>query len=166
MDLLVREVQLDDAEAIVGILNPIIAAEVYTAFTTPFTVEAEREYILHFPQHGVFHVAVCRHEQKIVGFQSMEPFATYTHAFDHVGVLGTYVSLPYRRQNIGRSLFKATFEAARCKGYEKLLTFVRADNVAALATYLNQGFHIVGRAQRQAKSNGMYVDEIIIERFL
>lgn len=166
MDLLVREVQLDDAEAIVGILNPIIEAEVYTAFTTPFTVEAEREYILQFPQHGVFHVAVCRHEPKIVGLQSMEPFATYTHAFDHVGVLGTYVGLPYRRQGIARSLFKATFEAARCKGYEKLMTFVRADNVAALTTYLNQGFHIVGTAQRQAKINGIYVDEIIIERFL
>jgi len=50
--------------------------------------------------------------------------------------------------------------------YEKLFTFIRADNVAALATYLNQGFHIVGTAKRQAKSNGMYVDEIVIERFL
>lgn len=96
----------------------------------------------------------------------MEPFATYTHAFTHVGVLGTYVALLYRRQGIGRSLFRATFEAARCKGYEKLFTFIRADNVAALATYLNQGFHIVGTAKRQAKLKGRYVDEIIVERFL
>lgn len=166
MEVLVREVQLDDAEAIVGILNPIIKAGVYTAFDTPLTIEIEREYILHFPQQGVFHVAVCRHDQKIVGFQSMEPFATYTHAFDHVGVLGTYVDLSYRRQGIGRSLFKATFEAGRCKGYEKLFTYIRADNVAALATYLNQGFDIVGTAKKQAKLNGTYVDQIIIERFL
>ncbi|GAA6616864.1 N-acetyltransferase family protein [Scytonema sp. NUACC26] len=108
MDLLIREVQLDDAEAIVSILNPIIEAGVYTAFDTQFTVEAEREYILQFPKRGVFHVAVCRQNQKIVGFQSMEPFATYTHAFDHVGVLGTYVELSYRRQGISTSLFQAT----------------------------------------------------------
>ncbi|MBE9018066.1 hypothetical protein IQ272_18335 [Chroococcidiopsidales cyanobacterium LEGE 13417] len=38
MELLIREVQADDAEAIVGILNPIIQAGVYTAFDTPFTV--------------------------------------------------------------------------------------------------------------------------------
>ncbi|WP_277883399.1 hypothetical protein [Nostoc flagelliforme] len=40
MDLLVREVELNDAEAIVSILNPIIEAKVYTAFDTPLTVEA------------------------------------------------------------------------------------------------------------------------------
>lgn len=165
MELLIREVQLDDAEAIVNILNPIIKAGVYTAFDTPFTVEAEREYILHFPQRGVFHVAICDRE-KVVGFQSMEPFATYTYAFDHVGVLGTYVDLPYRRQGIARKLFTATFEAARLKGYEKLFTFIRADNTAALTTYLNQGFQIVGTAKRHAKINQTYVDEIIVERFL
>ncbi|MBI4483884.1 MAG: GNAT family N-acetyltransferase [Acidobacteria bacterium] len=166
MDLLVREVRPDDAEAIVCIINPIIEAKVYSAFDTTFTVEGEREYILNFPQRGVFHVAIRRHDQQVVGFQSMEPFATYTHAFDHVGVLGTYVDLACRRRGIGRSLFEATFEAARRKGYEKIFTFVRADNVAALVTYLKHDFHIVGTAQRQAKVNGTYVDEIIIEKFL
>jgi ribosomal protein S18 acetylase RimI-like enzyme len=96
----------------------------------------------------------------------MEPFATYTHAFDHVGTLGTYVDLGCRRQGIATALFEATFEVARRKGYEKILTFVRADNPAALATYLKQGFAIVGTARRHTKINGAYVDEIIIERFL
>ncbi len=36
MDLLVREAQPDDAEAIVGIFNPIIEAGVYTAFDTSY----------------------------------------------------------------------------------------------------------------------------------
>ncbi len=166
VELMVREIQIEDAEAIVNILNPIIEAGFYTAFDTPFTVEAEQQYILQFPQHGVFHVAISCHEQKIVGFQSMEPFANYTHAFDRVEVLGTYVALSYRRQGISKSLFEVTFDSARSKGYEKLFTFVRADNQAALATYLNQGFYIVGTATRQAKVKGIYVDEIIVERFL
>jgi L-amino acid N-acyltransferase YncA len=166
MDLLVRDARPDDAEAIVGILNPIIEAGVYTAFDTAFTAEFEREYILKFPWRGIFHVAVRRHDRKLVGFQSMEPFATYTHAFDHVGVLGTYVDLEYRRQGIGRCLFGTTFEVARAKGYEKIFTFVRADNLAALATYLHHGFHIVGTARRQAKVKGKYVDELIIEKLL
>lgn len=166
MELMVREARPDDAEGIVGILNPIIEAGVYTAFDTPFTVEAEREYIMHFPQRGVLHVAICQHHHQIVGFQSMEPFATYTHAFDHVGVLGTYVNLLHRREGIGACLFQTTFEAARRKGYEKIFTFIRADNAAALATYLRHGFHIIGTAQRQARFNGRYVDEVIIERFL
>ena len=166
MELLIREARPDDAEAIVGIFNPIIEAGIYTVFDTPFTVEAERDYILNFPQRGVFHVAVNLPDHKIVGFQSMEPFATYTQAFDHVGVLGTYVDLSSRRQGISRQLFEATFNLARHKGYEKIFTFVRSDNKVALAVYLNHGFQIVGTAQRQAKIDGRFVDEIIIEKFL
>ena len=166
MDLLIREVVPDDAEAIVNIFNPIIEAGIYTAFDTPFTVEAEREYILNFPQRGIFHVAESIPDHKIVGFQSMEPFATYTHAFDHVGVLGTYVDQSHQRQGIAKRLFEVTFRAARQKGYEKIFTFVRADNERALAAYLNQGFQIIGRAKRQAKIKGKYVDEVMIEKFL
>jgi L-amino acid N-acyltransferase YncA len=166
VDWLVRAARPEDAEAIVGIFNPIIATGLYTVFDTPFTVAAERDYILNFPAQGVFHVAVRREDQQLVGFQSMEPFATYTQAFAHVGVIGTYVKLALRRQGIAASLFAATFAAARRKGYEKIFTFVRADNPAALATYLRCGFQIVGTASRQAKLNGSYVDEIIIEKFL
>ena len=166
MQLLIRPAQPEDAAAIVAIFNPIIESGKYTAFDTPFTVEAEREYIANFPARGIFHVAVRQDDQRIVGFQSMEPFATYTRAFDHVGVVGTYVDLAERRQGIAGQLFAATFEAARQKGYEKLFTFIRADNPAALATYQQQGFQIIGTAHRQAKINGSYVDEIMVERFL
>jgi L-amino acid N-acyltransferase YncA len=166
MDFLVREAQPDDAEAIVAIFNPIIEAGLYTAFDTPFTVEDERNYILNLPQRGIFHVAEHHQDKKIVGFQSMEPFATYTHAFDHVGVLGTYVDLSQRRQGIASCLFRAIFEKARAKGYEKIFTFIRADNLAALMTYLQQGFRIVGTAQQQVKIGGKAIDEIIIERQL
>lgn len=98
--------------------------------------------------------------------QDVEPFGSYTPAFDHVGVIGTFVDLSYRRQGIGKSLFQATFQAARAKGYEKLFAFVRADNSAALAAYLNQDFKIIGTAQKHAKIHDIYVDEIMIEKFL
>jgi L-amino acid N-acyltransferase YncA len=166
MDLLVREVRVEDAKAVVAIMNPIIAAGVYTAFDTPFTIDAEQAYLRGFPARGVFHVAVDPASQRVLGFQSMEPFATYSHAFDHVGTLGTYVDLAFRRQGIATALFEATFEAARRKEYKKLFTFVRADNPAALATYLKQEFAIIGTARQHAKINGAYVDEIMVERFL
>jgi L-amino acid N-acyltransferase YncA len=166
MELQVRDAGLDDAAAIVAILNPIIATGLYTAFDTPFTVEAEEAYLRGFPSRGIFLVAVDRADGRVRGFQSMEPFATYTHAFDHVGTLGTYVDLACRRQGVASALFPATFEAARRKGYEKIFTFVRGDNPAALETYLAQQFAIVGRAHRHAKVNGAYVDEILIERWL
>jgi L-amino acid N-acyltransferase YncA len=163
-DLQIREVRVEDAEAIVGILNSIIAAGIYTVLLTPLTVEFEREYIASFPAHGVFLVA----EQggRVVGLESLEPFATYTPAFAHVGVIGTFVELAERHTGIGTALSQAVAAAARQKGYEKIFTYVRADNEAALSFHLRLGYRIIGRAQRQAKIGSTYVDEILIERFL
>lgn len=166
MDLLIRPVRLVDAAAVAGILNAIIEAGDYTVLDTPFSIEAERRFIAGFPVRGVFHVAEYRPEGRIVGFQNVEPFATYTAAFDHVGVIGTFVDLDWRGQGIGRRLAEATFTAAVGQGYEKLFTYVRADNPAALAYYQALGFRIIGTAQRQARLAGRYVDEVIIERFL
>ena len=166
MEFSVRDAEPADAEAIVGILNPIIEARAYTAFDTPFSVEAERDYLVKFPARGIWKVAVRRADDRPVGFQILEPFATYTRAFDHVGTLGTYVDLGLRRQGIATRLFDATFEAALRKGYEKIFTFVRADNPAALQTYLRHGFLVIGTARNHAKIDGRYVDEILIERSL
>ena len=38
----IREARIEDAEGMVGILNPIIAARIYTALDTPFSVEDQR----------------------------------------------------------------------------------------------------------------------------
>jgi len=165
MSIHIRPASPDDAEALAHILNAIIAAGAYTAMDTPFTAEDEREYIATFPSNGVFCVAESA-DQGIVGCQTLEPFATYTHAFDHVYIVGTHVDLGHRGQGIGTRLSEVAFELARQKGCEKIFSYVRADNRLALAFYLKLGFRIVGTAQRQAKINGKYIDEIIIERFL
>lgn len=166
MEITTRDARPDDAAAIVAILNPIIEARVFSAFDTPFTVDAEREYIERLQPRAIFRVAIRESDQRLVGFQTMDPFATYTHAFDHVGVIGTYVDAAARRQGVAKKLFETTFEAAVAKGYEKIFSYVRADNEAALATYLRHGFRIVGTAGRHAKIGGRYIDEIVIERQL
>jgi L-amino acid N-acyltransferase YncA len=165
-DLVIRDVTLADADAIVAILNPIIQARAYTVFDTPFSVDAERDYIARLSPRGIWKVAVAAHDHRVIGFQVMEPYATYTQGFAHVGTLGTYVDLNLRRHGIARRLFAATFEAAIAKGYEKAFTFVRADNPAALQTYLAQGFVVVGMAKRQLRLDGAYIDEILIEKWL
>ena len=166
MELSVRDAEPADAESLVRILNPIIEARVYTAFDTPFSIEGERDYLVNFPPRGIWKVAIRRSDDALVGFQVLEPFATYTTAFDHVGTLGTYVDLDVRRQGVARRLFAATFEAAPKKGYEKISTFGRADNHVALQAYLGQGFRVIGTAIRHARIDSRYIDEIFIEKDL
>jgi L-amino acid N-acyltransferase YncA len=163
VDLIIREATVEDAAAVLAVLNPIITAEP-VAFDAPLTEADERAYIAGFPERGVFHVALL--EGELVGFQSLEPFATYSRLFDHVGVLGTYVTAAQRRRGIDARLFGATYDAARAKGYEKLFTSVRADNPPALAAYEAQGFRVVGRAERHLRTGDQYVDEVVVERFL
>lgn len=166
MELIIRDIEPADANGIVGILNPIIEARAYTVFVEPFSVDAERTFIVNFPSRGISKVAVRSSDRRLMGFQLLEPFGAYTKAFEHVGVLGTYVDLEQRRQGIATALFAATFAAARKRGYEKIFTFVRADNAAALATYRAQGFETIGTARRHAKIDGQYIDEILIEKHL
>ena len=160
----IRAVQVGDADGIVNVLNPLVETGESTALDTAFTAEEERIFIRDFPVRGLFHVAEQTSGGVIVGFQNVEPFATYTAAFAHVGVIGTYVDRSEHRQGIGRLLFEATRWAAKEKGYEKLFGFVRADNAAGIAFYKRIGFEVIGIAKRHAKIKGRYIDEVMIER--
>jgi len=162
--ILIRPVTLEDADGLVKVLNPLIESGENTALDRVFTVEEERAFIAAFPPRGIFHVAERASDGVIVGFQNVEPFATYSDAFAHVGVIGTYVDPSGHRQGIGRLLFEATRLAAKDRGYEKFFAFVRADNIGALAFYKRIGFEAIGVAKRHAKIKGRYIDEVMIER--
>ncbi|MEZ8860330.1 N-acetyltransferase family protein [Vibrio sp. 10N.247.311.51] len=166
MSLTIREVAVEDAQGIIDVLNPIIIEARYTILDQTFTVNEEKAFIESFPKRGVFSVAVNETTNQLLGFQNVEPFATYTKAFDHVGIIGTYVDANSRGQGVAKQLFDYTFKAAKAKGYEKLFAYVRADNERALAVYLKQGFDIVGTAKKHGKIGDQYFDEILIEKFL
>ncbi|MEZ5124756.1 MAG: GNAT family N-acetyltransferase [Thermoleophilia bacterium] len=166
MDLVIREARPGDAAAAIAILNPIIAAGSYVVFDAPLGEVEERRYIESLPPRALFLVAERADDGVIVGLQSVEPFAAHASAFDHVGVIGTYVDLDNLRRGIARRLFDATFVLARRRGFKKLFTYIRVDNSAALAAYTWHGFSIVGRAERHAKIGVRYIDEIIVERWL
>jgi L-amino acid N-acyltransferase YncA len=144
MGWIVRDATPHDAAGIVAVFNPIIEEGADSLFDAPFTVEAERAYIAGLGDRDMFKVAERASDGAIVGFQSMSPFATYSRAFDHVGVMGTFVDRACRRQGIATALFAVTFDAARRKGYEKIFTYIRGDNPVSLATYTKHRFAVVG----------------------
>jgi L-amino acid N-acyltransferase YncA len=164
-DLLIRRATPDDAAGIADVLNPIVAARIYSAMVTPVTEKTQREFIETLPPRSLLHVAV-EPPGRIVGLQEVLPFCAGTASFDHVGVIGSFVALDRHRRGIGARLFAVTFDAARALGYEKLFAFVRADNEAGLRAYTGQGFRKIGTAAKHCKVDGRYVDEIVIERFL
>ena len=147
----------------------LIEAKRYTSFTTTFSVEAERQFIGNLgnaPFSSSLLVAERTGDGLVVGFQGMSLFPSAASTAAHVGVMGTFVHLDFHRRGIATHLFGAMWPAARAEGYEKVFTYVRADNEAGIATYLSQGFRVVGTAERHLKIDGAYIDEAVIEKLL
>lgn len=165
MKIKIREMCIKDAEGIINVLNPIIQYGGLTVIDTPFTVKQEKKFLKNFPKKGIFYVAF-HNDKNLLGFQVLEPFANYTHAFDHVATIGTYVNISEQRQGIGTELSYQTFKKAKEKGFEKIFTYVLAENKPALQFYSKLGFKVIGKSIQQAKLNGKYLDEIIIEKIL
>jgi dephospho-CoA kinase len=160
----VRPVHRDDirdAGGVADVLNSVIAEGRHTALTGHWTPEAEQAFLQSLrPRSQVF---VADVDDRVVGFQVIEPFVSYTSTMDHVAHWGTYVHPDYRGRGIGRQLAEATLEFARDHGYEKAVIYVLADNVAGLAYYRSLGFEERGVLTRQTKIDGVYHDEVFME---
>jgi ribosomal protein S18 acetylase RimI-like enzyme len=164
MQIDTRRATPNDAEALSAVWEVVCGERVYTAVSRPFTPQQERDYIVSLSdREGIF---VAEAGGQIVGFQSLDLWAEYSDAFDHVGVIGTIILPQWRRRGIGHRLAQHTFAYARAHGYEKIVIYVRAGNVRAQAFYRSLGFIRKGVLERQVKIDMQYEDEIFMELFL
>jgi ribosomal protein S18 acetylase RimI-like enzyme len=164
MDIKIRPVTLDDAEGVLEVLNSVVRERKYSSFDRILTVEEERQFITSLGERSGFFVAEL--DGRIVGFQTIEPFAAYTPAMDHVGIMGTLVHADFRGQGIGHQLAEVSLKFAQEKGYEKAVIYVRASNRSAQAFYWKLGFVPKGTLEKQVKIDGEYDDEVFMELFL
>ena len=164
VDVTVRPVRRDDitdAAGVAEVLNGVIAERRFTVLAGYWTPEEELAFLQSLgPRSELFVAEVAG---RIVGFQSIEPFAAYTPAMDHVAILGTYVRADFRGQGIGLRLADAMFEFGQTHGYEKAVLYVLADNLDGLAYYRRLGFQERGVLTRQSKIDGVYHDEVFME---
>jgi L-amino acid N-acyltransferase YncA len=163
-DVTVRPVRRDDladAAGVAEVLNGVISERRYTVLAGYWTPEEELAFLQGLGSRSELFVAEVA--GRIVGFQSIEPFAAYTPAMDHVAILGTYVRAEFRERGIGLRLAEKMFEFARIQGYEKAVIYVLADNLGGLAYYCRLGFQERGVLKRQSKIDGVYHDEVFME---
>ena len=166
MEITIRRVTLEDAPAIVELLNPIIQAGTYSVMEQTFTVEDQIEFIHSFPEGGLYHLATANDSRQVLGIQDVIPISPGSQVFGHVGEISTFVALGAQGQGIGRCLSQATFRAAQALDFRKLMATIRADNPGALAFYRRQGFETIGVARQHAYLGGCYVDEVLMEKLL
>ena len=164
MSIAIRPAGPDDVAGVVEVFNGVIAERRYTAMAEPVTVATEAAYMAGLGPRGVMFVAVV--DGRIVGFQTLEPFAAFTTSMDHVGILGTQLVPDWRGRGVGLALWEASTAFAREQGFEKILIYVRAGNAGALRFYRKLGFRDIGVARRQVCIDGVYEDEVFLEHML
>jgi L-amino acid N-acyltransferase YncA len=180
-DIRIRPGTPADAAGMAALLNGVIAEGKPVLLTGPFSVEAERAFLEGMPARAAFHVveapeasdagthAVNDHGDRhaspvVVAAQVFVPYAEGMPAHDHVAEMGTWVREGWRRQGLGRSLWERTLAAARSRGFGKILTDIRADNLESLAYHLALGFTVAGTAHGLAVMGGRPYDVVFVER--
>jgi RimJ/RimL family protein N-acetyltransferase len=79
-------------------------------------------------------------------------------SYAHVGHLGMGVAAAWRGRGVGERLMRATLDAARSAGLEKIELSVYATNTRARALYEKVGFVLEGTRVRGRKVDGEYED--------
>lgn len=159
----IRPAREDGAEGMIELLLPIIQAGGLTIMDDA-SLESQLEFIRGFPERGVFHVAVCNASQTILGMQDVMPVSLNENEPPDMGEISTFVALGEQGKGIGRKLIWETFEAAKRKGFKKLVAAIRSDNPGALAFYRGLGFKVVESARKRALVGGEHMERILAEK--
>lgn len=159
----IRRATIDDAGAIASIINRVVDEGKLTSLKK-FTKDEEERIILSMREREAIFVAV--EGERVVGFQGVFMFAEWSDSMNHVCNVLTMILPEYRRMGMGKRLAEHTFNFARESGYEKISTYILNSNEAALGYYQSLGFKHVGLWSRQAKFDGDYYDDVIVELFL
>jgi len=164
MDLKIRRATMNDARAVVDLINSIVEEGELTSIYPVLTLAQEEAFIAGLGPRSAIYLAEM--SDALLGMQAIEPFAPYTRAMDHVAVVGTFVYRDFRRHGIGSQLLERTLQFARQQRYEKLIAYVRASNGGAQAFYRARGFLPKMVLERQVKIDGRYDDEVWMELFV
>lgn len=158
----IRPATEDDAEAMCGLLNPIIEAGTTTAHRRRFD---SARMIAHYigPPRRICCLAAWD-AGRLAGFQALESPDPDWSAWESVpqdwGLIATFVAGEAQRRGVGRALFARTLAAARAAGLAAMDATIRADNAAGLAYYRRLGFVDYDRVSGVALGDGTVVDRI------
>lgn len=159
--ILIRPVQIEDAQGMLDVINPIIRAGGTSAIEVEYSLETQCDYIANIGPRAACNVAIEEASSAIVGFQGYELHANLP---DHIADISTFVRIGERSRGIGRQLCDFMFKSARANGFTEINAAIRADNFEGLAFYSRMGFRDHSVLRAKPLKNGKRVDRILKRR--
>ncbi|MGE5170032.1 MAG: N-acetyltransferase family protein [Rudaea sp.] len=154
-DVIIRPITLGDIEQFGQVTDRVMRERRYMAFVEGFPIDEAAAFVarnlrLRNPQ------LVADDGGRVVGWCDIrrETIPVYAHA----GHLGMGLLPEYRGRGIGERLLRASIEAARAAGFERIELTVYARNERAFALYRKVGFVHEGTRTRGKKLDGEYDD--------
>jgi phosphinothricin acetyltransferase len=151
-----------DAPAIADIHNQGIAGRGATFETAPRTV-TDVEGRLH--DQGRFPTLVFEHGGRVIGWANLSAYRPRA-CYAGIAEFSIYVDGAARGKGIGRYLLDALVEAARQRGYWKLVSRIFPFNAASLALCRRCGFREVGIYEKHGRLDGRWLDVVVVERLI
>jgi L-amino acid N-acyltransferase YncA len=151
-----------DAAAIADIYNQGIADRGATFETEPRTPEDIRPRI---EDSSRLPLLVAERAGLVLGWaglSSYRPRACYAG----VAEFSIYLDREARGHGVGRPLLTALIDAARERGYWKLLSRIFPFNTASRSLCRTCGFREVGVYEKHAQLDGQWMDVVIVERLI
>lgn len=166
-EIIIREAKPDDAQGIINVMRSVGSEKIFTVSEYfPMTEEEERDFIKRLDRKKDM-IFVAAKGKDIVGCLTLfRYYGGRSPKVQHVGEIGISIISSYRNQKIGSRLLEFAIDWAAKHDYEKLCLSVFSTNEIAIHVYKKFGFEEEGIRKKQFIVNGIYVDEIIMGKFL
>jgi ribosomal protein S18 acetylase RimI-like enzyme len=165
MDVMVRELRWDDADALISnyysLLDEAKEDPLFGIAQPPQRPDLPSEYrwfseLYAAVLRGDAVAYVAEADGRVVGMAEVRRRATRVE-FSHIGVLGMYVVKGYRGKGIGKALLRKTIEGCRGK-FEIIVLEVLTTNTVAKRLYQGMGFRTYGLLPGGVKRGDRYID--------
>ena len=153
--IVVRPITLADIDGFRSCVGAVMLEREYLAFLEPFPLVRTATFVAANIESGNPQL-VADDNGRIVGWCDVHRENIPIYAHD--GMLGMGVLADYRGHGLGEQLIRATLDAARDAGFERVSLSVYARNTRAAALYRKVGFVMEGTRVRGKKLDGEYDD--------
>jgi L-amino acid N-acyltransferase YncA len=162
MAITIRPAIDDDASAIADIYNQGIDERGATFETAPRSADDISPKIADTAR---FPLLVAEDGGVVLGWASL---STYRPRPCYAGIaeFSIYLDRTARGRGLGRQLLTALIDAARDRGYWKLVSRVFSFNTASRALCRSCGFREVGVYEKHGRLDGTWLDVVIVERLI
>ena len=158
--LKIRPARVDDAKEIARIYNQGVqdrAATFETAYVTP-----EERYLWLAARPDRYPVLVAEVKHTLMGWAALNPYSR-RHCFDGVAELSIFIERSLRGHGVAQELIKAMQDAAREKGFYKLVGRIIASNQAARKLCELAGWREAGIYEKHGRLGNEWHDLVLVE---